>query len=220
MAELASSDGQSGRVKGATVIKPIIYGNIAQSFGKKREEDNHTHEWTVFVRPYKDEDVSQWVKKVQFKLHDSYTDPVRVLTSAPFEVVETGWGEFEIVIKIFFTDPTEKPVTLYHALKLFATPPVTLTPGKRVFSEHYDEIVFTDPTHFMYSCLMNATPQQSLKHEVDYIAHEKETMTLITNAAKKVEEEIADKKKLIQNHKETKEQYVSEIAKLECEVKS
>ena len=33
-----------------------------------------------------------------------------VLTSPPFEVHETGWGEFEIQIKIFFTDTTEKPV--------------------------------------------------------------------------------------------------------------
>ena len=31
----------------------------------------------------------------------------------PYEVSETGWGEFEIVIKIHFHDPNEKPVTNY-----------------------------------------------------------------------------------------------------------
>ena len=36
-----------------------------------------------------------------------------VLTSPPFEVHETGWGEFEIQIKIFFTDTTEKPVSAF-----------------------------------------------------------------------------------------------------------
>lgn len=43
-------------------------------------------------------------------------------------------------------------------------------------------------------------------------------MTLIANATKKVEEEIADKKKLIQGYKEAKEQYVNEIAKLDTEI--
>lgn len=28
----------------------------------------------------------------------------------PYEVTETGWGEFEIVIKIYFHDPNERPV--------------------------------------------------------------------------------------------------------------
>jgi YEATS domain-containing protein 4 len=36
-------------------------------------------------------------------------------------VSETGWGEFEIQIRIYFNDLTEKPVTLYHGLKLFHT---------------------------------------------------------------------------------------------------
>ena len=31
-------------LQGMTVIKPIIYGNIAKHFGKKREEDGHTHQ--------------------------------------------------------------------------------------------------------------------------------------------------------------------------------
>ena len=34
-------------------VKPIIYGNISKSFGKKREEDGHTHQWTVYVKPYR-----------------------------------------------------------------------------------------------------------------------------------------------------------------------
>jgi YEATS domain-containing protein 4 len=34
-----------------------------------------------------------------------------VLNKPPFEVQETGWGEFEIQIKLFFVDPNEKPAS-------------------------------------------------------------------------------------------------------------
>ena len=83
------------------MIKPIVYGNISRYFGKKREEDGHTHQWTVYLKPYLNEvlkciiheftmfvnvttysvstfqDMSVYVKKVQFKLHESYANSVR-----------------------------------------------------------------------------------------------------------------------------------------------
>lgn len=41
----------------------------------------------------------------------------------PFEVTETGWGEFDIQIKIFFvTEAAEKPVAVNHHLKLHPWP--------------------------------------------------------------------------------------------------
>ena len=36
---------------------------------------------------------------------------VLVFTKPPYEVRETGWGEFEIQIKIYFQDSAEKPVS-------------------------------------------------------------------------------------------------------------
>ena len=93
-----------------SLVKPVVYGNVAKYFGKKREEDGHTHQWTVYVRPFHNEDMSCYVKKVNFKLHDSYANQNRVLTKPPYEVTETGWGEFEIVIKIYFQDSNERPV--------------------------------------------------------------------------------------------------------------
>lgn len=36
-------------------MKPIVFGNVARYFGKKREDDGHTHQWTVFVKPYRNE---------------------------------------------------------------------------------------------------------------------------------------------------------------------
>ncbi|XP_056338169.1 YEATS domain-containing protein 4 isoform X1 [Oenanthe melanoleuca] len=108
MAEFGPDSG--GRVKGVTIVKPIVYGNVARYFGKKREEDGHTHQWTVYVKPYRNEDMSAYVKKIQFKLHESYGNPLRVVTKPPYEITETGWGEFEIIIKIFFIDPNERPL--------------------------------------------------------------------------------------------------------------
>ena len=34
-----------------------------------------------------------------------------VVTKPPYEVNESGWGEFEIQIKIFFMDQAERPVS-------------------------------------------------------------------------------------------------------------
>lgn len=36
---------------------------------------------------------------------------VLVVVKPPYEVTETGWGEFEIIIKIYFNDPNERPVS-------------------------------------------------------------------------------------------------------------
>ena len=43
-------------------MKPIVYGNVARYFGKKREEDGHTHQWTIYVKPYRNE-VQMYVNK-------------------------------------------------------------------------------------------------------------------------------------------------------------
>nr|XP_020455220.1 YEATS domain-containing protein 4 isoform X2 [Monopterus albus] len=157
-----------GRVKGVTIVKPIVFGNVARYFGKKREEDGHTHQWSVYVKPYRNEDMSAYVKKIQFKLHESYGNPLRVVTKPPYEITETGWGEFEIVIKIFFIDPNERPVTLYHLLKLFQSDSSAM-PKKTVVSEFYDEMIFQDPTAMMQQ-LLTTSRQLTLgayKHETE-----------------------------------------------------
>ena len=73
--------------------------------------------------------------------------PVAVVETAPFEVTEKGWGEFEIHIQIFFQDSRDKPLEITHMLKLYpdsdSGPNVT---SKPVVSEKYDELVFNDPS--------------------------------------------------------------------------
>ncbi|GBP68735.1 YEATS domain-containing protein 4 [Eumeta japonica] len=209
-----------GRVKGVTIVKAIVYGNVARYFGKKREEDGHTHQWTVYVKPYKNEDISAYVKKVHFKLHESYANPNRIVTKPPYELTETGWGEFEIVIKIYFHDPNERPVTLYHILKLFQSPVgegVPPTAGRALVSESYEEIVFQEPTQLMQHLLTGIKPLTNgpWTHETDFEEKKKTTLEVISNAKSKLRSEITELKNKLNTAKETISKLKEEIAKLQ-----
>jgi len=205
-----------GRIKGLTIVKPIIVGNIAKYFGKKREEDGHTHQWTVYIKPYVNEDYSAFIKKVHFKLHDSYANPNRIVTKPPYEVVETGWGEFEVVIKIHFNDPIERPVTVYHILKLFqtGTDPTVNIPKKMLTSEFYDEIVFQEPTALMKSLLDNIKPltNNGFKHDTDFEARKNNSSEVLTNARGVVKSEIQDLKEKLKLARETIDKFKDALA--------
>ena len=129
--------------------KSIVVGSIATWLGKKAEAEK-SHEWCVYVRAANpDEDLSTYIKKVNFVLHPTLQPPTRcaprspptrplriatpplhvlaapharvrpdarprstapshvlsslrlctVVESPPFEVIEQGWGEFEITLQ-------------------------------------------------------------------------------------------------------------------------
>ena len=97
---------------------------------------------------------------------------------SPFSVTETGWGEFEVQIKIFFVpEAGEKPLTVLHHLKLHpwsgpaSLPPVPAAePGPSaeapaapalppvVHSWQYEEIVFPEPLESFYEILLAHPP--------------------------------------------------------------
>lgn len=147
------------RVDRTTVACPIIYGSLAYWMGnKKAGEGAATHRWTLFVRGPNDEDLSTFVREVAFTLHPSFPEPIRRIKEAPFEVTETGWGEFESGIRIFFKDPEEQPIDLLHSIKLYhPSPQPPLNVKKPVMAEVYDEIVFTDPNEDFYRNLLQYT---------------------------------------------------------------
>ncbi|KAG8187257.1 hypothetical protein JTE90_019150 [Oedothorax gibbosus] len=215
--KLGAGSEAGGRLKGVQVVKPIVYGNVAWYLGRKRDEDGHTHQWNVYLKAYDNEDMSVYVKRVHFKLHESYADPNRVCHAPPYQVTETGWGEFEIVIKIFFQDSNERPVTIYHFLKLFdrekdgnvkmATNPVN--------SELYDELVFTDPTVKMHRLLSHpklSTPGAP-QHRTDYEEKKVKDLQKVLGAKRKVKNEISELKARLAEAKEN-------IAKLKSQVAS
>ncbi|KAH8334162.1 YEATS domain-containing protein 4 [Drosophila kikkawai] len=214
-----------GRLKGVTIVKPIVYGNIARSFGKKREEDGHTHQWKVYLKPFQNEDMSIYVKKVHFKLHESYANPNRIVVKPPYEITETGWGEFEVVIKIYFNDQSERPVTCYHILKLFQSPVVdgeltsstTMDTKKGLVSESYEEIVFQEPTQIMqhYLLLSEQSANGLLTHDTDFEEKKTKTLDNIVNVKQKVKVEIVTLKDKLKLARETISKFKAELAKVQ-----
>lgn len=90
------------------------------------------------------------------KLYSNCMNHSRIPHEPPYEVSETGWGEFEIQIKIHFQDPAEKPIQLSHLLKLFPSDdPAAYAEQKnnKVVSDHYDEVIFSEPNEHFYEVL-------------------------------------------------------------------
>jgi YEATS domain-containing protein 4 len=70
------------RRKGTTLHRPILFGNtatpISQQGGDSLEQNAaHTHRWTLYVRGLHHEDISYYVQRVEFKLHESFQPPIR-----------------------------------------------------------------------------------------------------------------------------------------------
>ncbi|CCE78160.1 Piso0_000776 [Millerozyma farinosa CBS 7064] len=165
----------SRRIKNVSISVPILYGNHAVKLApEKRTEKtppDHTHEWTVFLKPVQDIDLSQLIKKVTFKLHETYDTPVRAVDKPPYEVTETGWGEFEIVIKIHFHSGSElgineKNFQIFHGLKLHPfNPKSPQRENGEVHSVLYDELVFQDPTEKVFE-ILTQKPVNLLPYEL------------------------------------------------------
>ncbi|KAL2024439.1 hypothetical protein VTK56DRAFT_8250 [Thermocarpiscus australiensis] len=166
------------RVKGVQIFRPFVYGTTARPFDDKTNPkppgvpDDHTHSWTVFVKGIDDVDITYWLRRVQFKLHESIPNHVRMVEGEkgkPFQVHETGWGEFEIAIKLYYVpESAEKPQTLYHHLRLH---PYGRTEeekeamrlnGGQVISWSYEEQIFNEPYEPFYEILTSgAMPPSS-----------------------------------------------------------
>lgn len=196
------------RVKGVQIYRPLVYGNVAYPLSAKQRpaDSDHTHRWTIAVKGINDTDISYFVKKVVFKLHETYANPTRSIEKPPFEVTETGWGEFEISIRVYFAPESgEKSITLYHHLKLHpweananAPPipapigPTTPTSSEPVHSWQYDEVVFSEPTEAIHQILIkHPVSIPTRKHGNRFsLQHEQEEVDRLNEATSKVQEEI------------------------------
>ncbi|CAM6035540.1 unnamed protein product [Sphagnum compactum] len=156
LTDLTPEENPVKRVKGVELIVPVAYGTISFWLGKKAEESK-SHKWTVYLRSVDNEDLGVVIKRVVFQLHHSFSNPTRTVEAPPFELSEAGWGEFEIGITIFFQpDVAEKPLELFHHLKLYpedeSGPQTTKKP---VVVESYDEIVFSEPSEALFARICN-----------------------------------------------------------------
>lgn len=77
------------RMKGVQICRPFIYGTTARQFDDKTNPkppgvpDGHTHSWQVFIKGIDDVDLTYWLRRVQFKLHESIPNPVRSESRTP-----------------------------------------------------------------------------------------------------------------------------------------
>ncbi|XP_055345767.1 uncharacterized protein LOC129593465 [Paramacrobiotus metropolitanus] len=225
-----------GRQKNTVIVKPILigckskklpapipnpYAGQPSSSGTSpagTNEKDHTHNWTLYVRPYHNEDISEWIKKVQFKLHETYPNSVRTCTSTPYEVEETGWGEFEVQIKFFFMDPNERQVTVWTVVRLFKKETdhhLVELPDGTLMSEVYDELVFMDPSVMMIDYLSRTKIWGSdYKPEINYDVKKQETLKSIRKARERITPEI---QALSAQYKTYKNSYASIVALLRGE---
>ena len=143
------------------------YGSIAKHIDPNNRPQgispDHTHQWTVWVRGINGEDITYWLKKVQFKLHETYSQSLRTIESpGPFEVTETGWGEFEVTMKLWFVpEAGEKPQSIYHNLKLHPYGPDAERQRETkepIISQTYDEVIFNEPVENFYEILTSGAP--------------------------------------------------------------
>ncbi|CAF3614644.1 unnamed protein product [Rotaria socialis] len=180
-----------------TIVKPIVYGNTAQHFGSKRDSDGHTHKWKLYVRSFNNDDMTKYINRIQFRLHETYPNNVRVLNQPPYEIEESGWGEFETQITIFFADPCEKPVVFYFHLKLFSTEPDIVVGRKPLVNEYYDELVFQEPSDLLARAinstqLLPISTEENRAIEQEYAKRKIYTVTRIKRARERVRHEIQD----------------------------
>lgn len=173
LASIMAPSNQGKRVKGIQVCRPFVFGTTARPFDPVKNPkpdgvpENHTHSWTAFLKGVDDTDITYWLKRVQFKLHDSYKDGPRMIDSEygkPFMIHETGWGEFEIAIKMHYVaESAEKPHTVYHNLKLHAygsddERELQIANGE-IRSWVYEEQIFNEPfEHFFDVLTTGAVP--------------------------------------------------------------
>jgi YEATS domain-containing protein 4 len=96
--------------------------------------------------------------QVTFELHSSFENPLRDVTNPPYELTESGWGEFDIVIRLHFTeDAAEPPFELYHHLQLGLD--AQGNPQKKPhLYEIFEEIVMWEPTEAFYQRVVRHTP--------------------------------------------------------------
>lgn len=91
---------------------PIIIGSESNCIPEnERPFPELTHEWRCYVKA-----MPGLIKAVQFRLHESFKNPYINVGQHPFQIIEKGWGEFTIQIKItLFND---EKVSTSHYLKL------------------------------------------------------------------------------------------------------
>ncbi|EHY65368.1 hypothetical protein NERG_01814 [Nematocida ausubeli] len=144
------------RINHANLSRAIIYGTSAVRISEPGTDA--THRWKVYIRGYKNTDISYFIRSVTFKTHETFANPTRTVETPPFEIEECGWGEFTITAKLYFVDTHEKPFQFSISLKLHSEASngsIGDIPrdSDAIVNERLDTVVFESPTEIMYKIL-------------------------------------------------------------------
>ncbi|XP_015126611.1 protein ENL-like [Diachasma alloeum] len=86
--------------------------------------EGYTHDWEVFVRGVDNADISQYVEKVVFQLHETFPKPKRTLKDAPYVLKESGYAGFVLPIYIYLKNKDEpKKIEISYDLTLAPSGP-------------------------------------------------------------------------------------------------
>ncbi|XP_039758459.1 protein AF-9 [Pararge aegeria] len=77
------------------------------SMKSKKTPEGFTHDWEVFVRGQEGADISHFVDKVVFLLHETFPKPRRVVKEPPFSIKESGYAGFVFPIEIYLKNKDE-----------------------------------------------------------------------------------------------------------------
>ncbi|XP_049849109.1 YEATS domain-containing protein 4-like [Schistocerca gregaria] len=161
----------------------------SSSGAQRSTTHKNTHRWRIYVRPARDgEDISHFIKQVVFIMHPGFVKPYYILSSPPYQVEADGWEEFEVVIIISFVDPNEKPVKLFHMLKLFNPDGSYPKEGGAVISERSSQITFTNPSEPIYRVLL--TKKKQREKATYQNQNEERVLETILRASDKVRSQI------------------------------
>jgi len=101
------------------IVKRIVIGNTCKLIQSKSEEKS-TYKWQLYIRGTDDQDdISTFVKKVRFFLHDSYKpNHIIDVDSPPFSITRQSRFEFPVRVQLHFVDPRNHPVFITHQFQL------------------------------------------------------------------------------------------------------
>jgi len=87
-------------------VKLVLqYGNTHREVNA---QNGNSHDWTAFVKSaHGNVDISKFIEQVEFKLHPTFHNPVRICKKQPYKVSCLGWGTFWIPITIYWKPELE-----------------------------------------------------------------------------------------------------------------
>lgn len=103
------------------VKRRIVVGNVSKYIPEDKRDPRlkeFPYKWMIYVDGTpKPDDITAYVSKVEFYLHESYK-PNHIITVSepPFHLSRYAWGETQIKVRMFFHDVRNKPVEVYHRL--------------------------------------------------------------------------------------------------------